>query len=228
MNSFQAWSSLFSHSSFCYFNKNDDLDINDRTKFSNLIKNYNGIDNFHEKRKHEFLLGRLCASKAHQAHFGKDLISIPMNINRAPIWPSEVIGSITHNEFLVGAAVSDREILLGLGIDFEVLGRTKIELSRYIRSPMDIKDHKGFTQQELLTIIFSAKESLYKALYPSVNSFFGFEVAALKEINIANGSFKINLISNISTHFGPNSRYEFNGRFQVHENNCLTVIEVLK
>ena len=228
MNLFQDWASLFSYSSFYFLNKNDDLNSDDLLTISNSIKNYKEIEKFHDNRKQEFLLGRLCAAKAYKSHFGKELFSLPMNTNRSPVWPSEVLGSITHNESLVGAAVADQEKLLGLGIDFEVFGRTKLELSRYIRSPKDIQHHSGFNQQELLTLIFSAKESLYKALHPSVNLFFGFEVAALQEINSENGSFKINLISNISPHFGPSNRYEFDGRFQIYENNCLTVLEILK
>jgi 4'-phosphopantetheinyl transferase EntD len=38
------------------------------------------------------------------------------------------VGTISHNEFWVGAAVAKDTELLGVGMDFEVMGRTKLEL----------------------------------------------------------------------------------------------------
>lgn len=98
--------------------------------------------------------------------------------------------SISHNQFWVGSAVSKSKSLLGVGIDFEVIGRAKLELSRYIRSSEDLKTHQFLNENELLTLIFSAKESLYKALYPTAKCFFGFETAAINEIDVSNGTFK--------------------------------------
>lgn len=221
MNSKNDWSALFSESSFFCLKKDDKLNTELCSKL-----NYPEIENFHPGRKNEFLLGRLCASRAHQLHFGTELLSLPINPNRSPAWPSGVIGSISHNQFWVGAAVSKTKSLLGVGIDFEVMGRTKLELGGYIRSAEDLKTHPSFNETELLTLIFSAKESLYKALSPTVQSFFGFEAAALREINIGPGSFKIDLVSEISPGFGPNHRFHFEGRFMIFENNCLTVLEI--
>lgn len=159
-------------------------------------------------------------------HFGTELLSIPISLNRSPDWPQEVIGSISHNQYWVGAAVSKSESLLGIGIDFEVMGRTKLELARYIRSSEDLKTHHSLNDNELLTLIFSAKESLYKALYPTAKCFFGFETAAVREIDISNGTFKIDLISKISSSLGPSGRFHFEGRFKVIGKSCLTVLEI--
>jgi enterobactin synthetase component D len=127
---------------------------------------------------------------------------------------------------LVGAAVSKNSSLLGVGIDFEVIGRAKLELARYIRSAEDLKTHQTLSDKDLLTLIFSAKESLYKALYPSAKRFFGFETAALREIDAFTGAFKIDLITQITSSLGPSGRFQFEGRFKIIGNNCLTVLEV--
>jgi enterobactin synthetase component D len=224
MNSISIWSSLFKHSSFFGYQKSDVLDSSLKKLLSEL--DYQNIDHFHPKRKDEFLLGRLCASKAHELHFGSVLLSLPVAENRSPLWPKEVIGSITHNQFWVGAAVAKSNSLLGVGIDFEVMGRTKLEISRYVRTPKDLISHASLSDIELLTIIFSAKESLYKALHPSVKCFFGFETAAVTEIDLISGTFKIDLISDISKAYGPSGRAHFEGQVKIIDKSCLTVLEI--
>ena len=221
MNSF---SSLFLHSSFFCLAKDKEqpapiVDLQKRLQYCN-------IENFHPNRQTEFLLGRVCASKAYELHFGSELLTLPTSVDRSPVWPKEVIGSISHSQNWVGAAVSSNQTLLGIGIDFEVIGRAKLALSRYIRSSKDLNTHHLLSSNELLTLIFSAKESLYKALYPQVKSFFGFEAAAVTDIDMAKGIFQIELIKDISPFYGPGRRFHFEGRFIIVEGNCLTVLEI--
>jgi 4'-phosphopantetheinyl transferase EntD len=150
-----------------------------------------------------------------------------MSVDRAPVWPPGVIGSISHNQLLAGAAVAKSTSLIGIGIDLEVMGRVKGELARFIRTPEDLKTHNSYNESELLTIIFSAKESLYKALYPIVKCFFGFEAAAVREVDHLNCTFKIDLLKNLSDSLGPSGRFQFEGHFKIIEKNCLTVLEII-
>ena len=219
------WSHLFSKSSFFTIEKEGDLEPNLQEEFSKIIYD-KAVDGFHPKRKNEFLLGRLCASKAYFNCTGKNLSQLISNQDRSPAWPSGVVGTISHNEFWVGAAVAKDSDLLGVGMDFEVMGRTKLELAKQIRSAGDIKTHSDFNDEELLTLIFSAKESLYKALYPTVKKFFGFEDAAVTEIDLVNEKFVISLVSELNLNFGPNSRSRFEGRFTTNNKTCLTVLEI--
>ena len=184
------------------------------------------VENYHINRKEEFFMGRICASEAHRMLLGTELYSIPRSPNRAPIWPNSVVGSISHNKYWVGAAIAKKEDLLGLGIDIEVMGKTKISLSSQIRSEKDLLTHTHFSDEELLTLIFSAKESLFKALNPVVNIFFGFETAAIKEIDYRNGLFTIELLKDLSLDFGPQKISIFNGKFAYHKESILTVIEI--
>lgn len=226
MNLQNNWSSLFLNSSFFCLKKDDELNPYLKDLYARL--HYQNIENYHPRRKNEFLLGRVCASKAYEMRFGSELIFLPIGENRSPLWPNEVVGSISHNQFWVGAAVSNTPSLLGVGIDFEVMGRTKSELSRHIRTKEDLREHTFFSETELLTIIFSAKESLYKALYPTVKNFFGFDAAAVRKIDEELGTFAIDLVSKISPDFGPSERFQFEGRFEVIEKTCLTVLEISK
>lgn len=225
MNQSEIWSKLFTKSSFFALSKEEDLSA-DLKDYQSKILYTAAVDTFHPKRKSEFLLGRLCASKAHELCTGRELLSLPVNKDRSPEWPSDVVGSISHNQFLVGAAVAHSADLLGVGIDFEVMGRTKLELAKQIRSPGDLKKHPKLSDEELLTIIFSCKETLYKALYPTVKVFFGFEDAALRELDLEHGTFKIDLLTELSLKFGPNSHQSFTGHLALQNETCLTALEI--
>jgi 4'-phosphopantetheinyl transferase EntD len=217
---------LFNDSQFFFIEKKASLSDKDVELLTRFV--YENSETFHPERKKEFLLGRLCASRAYEQLIGSELISLPVNPDRSPHWPPQILGSISHNQFLVGAVVSNSKNLIGVGIDFEVVGRVRPELIRYITNSQDLTGHHSLTQEELLTIIFSAKESLYKALFPLVKKFFGFEAAALREIDCEKGEFTIDLINQISEEFGPEKRYQFKGRFLISTLNCLTVLEILK
>ncbi len=226
MNEQDSFLKLFSKSSFFSLKKEEDLSP-ELQILQSKIELSDNVSTFHPNRKTEYLLGRMCASKAHEMCTGKELLKLETAKDRAPMWPSDVVGSIAHDKKFVGAAVAKKGELIGVGIDFEEMGRTRIELSSHIRSSEDIKSHSAFSDEELLTLIFSTKESLYKALYPSVQKFFGFEDAALRSIDKDNGLFQIELLSQLTLNFGPNSRKTFEGRFTVQNKTCLTVLEVL-
>jgi 4'-phosphopantetheinyl transferase EntD len=225
MNSQNEWSKIFLKSSFYSINKEEDLSPELKSIQAKLTYD-KAVDGFHPNRKNEFLLGRVCASKAFEACTGKELLDLPPNKDRSPGWPGEVVGTISHNQFWVGAAVALKKDLIGIGMDFEVMGRTRIALSSHIRSEGDILSHPKFNEAELLTLIFSCKESLYKALHPIVKVFFGFEDAAVKKIDVENGIFEIVLLTALSPNFGPQGRHFFKGRFTIYNNSCLTVLEI--
>lgn len=222
----EQWSKLFSKSSFFAINKEEDLEKSLIEIKSRLVYAAS-VDNFHPNRKSEFLLGRICAYKAYEQLTGKELLSLHAHKDRSPNWPIDIVGTISHNQYWVGAATAYSSDLIGLGMDFEVLGRAKLELEKQIRSKYDIKTHPSLTDEELLTVIFSCKESLYKALYPNVKKFFGFQDAAVLDINLDTGTFRIELVTELNLNFGPKSQKSFNGRISIINKNCLTVLEVL-
>ncbi|WP_046006142.1 4'-phosphopantetheinyl transferase family protein [Pseudoalteromonas rubra] len=136
------------------------------------------------KRKAEYLAGRHCASQALQ------MLGLPHTViasadNRAPIWPKGIQGTISHTQEVAMAMVSDDPKVRGLGIDLErkMSDKQERELQTQIlaKAEQAAFEQLSKTQSCPLTLIFSAKESIYKALYPVVQRFFGFEAACLIE-----------------------------------------------
>lgn len=221
------YSKLFEKSFFFALKKDEILNKELELLKSKIIHN-DIINSYHPKRKNEYILGRLCAAKAYEACMnGAELLSLSFNEDRSPAWPSGVIGSITHDQIFVGAAVAKESELLGIGIDFEMSGRVKLKLASQIRGPKDILVDQKLSEEELLTLIFSCKESLFKALYPIVKKYFGFKDAAVSKIDHEKRSFTIDLLTPLNESFGPSDRQTFNGRFMINKQTCLTVLEII-
>ena len=134
-----------------------------------------------DKRRREFLGGRSMARQVlRDAGFPTNPILI--GPQREPLWPSGIVGSLTHSEGHCAAAVALEEHIPALGIDLERrsgLDRklwarilTRKERETLARLPDD--------QQEAAALAhFSAKEALYKCLFPRARVWFDFQDAEL-------------------------------------------------
>lgn len=134
------------------------------------------------KRRSEFLAGRVCASRA-LARLGTAPATIPIGRDREPVWPDGVVASISHaGDRALCLAVSAADTL-GLGVDIErpLDAQRAAEIRGVV---VDADEHAliqaGFDDPAAgLAAVFSAKESLYKALFPQVRRLFGFEAMRL-------------------------------------------------
>lgn len=70
------------------------------------------------ERLAEFRTARSCAREALRA-LGEPVTSIPVGVDRAPVWPAGIVGSITHCVGYRAAVVAKREHVLAVGVDAE-------------------------------------------------------------------------------------------------------------
>lgn len=143
-------------------------------------------------RRGEFAAGRMAArlALAELGVRGHDLVVAP---DRRPVWPSDIVGSITHTEGFCAAAVAKRQNHLGVGIDAERLDRPivgQVRDSICHRSELDAATDEPHAAH----VIFSAKESFFKAYYPQTLHWIGFHDANVV-LSPADNSFQITLIS---------------------------------
>lgn len=141
------------------------------------------------RRQAQFLAGRLAAKNAigttsqtnHQVLIGE---------HREPIWPIGLTGSISHSQQTSIAAIK-RTLTSqsGLGIDIQSLidAQTQTQISPTIISNDEsvlIKNSVTRLSESLLfTLVFSAKESFFKALFNTVHEYFDFDVVTLINID---------------------------------------------
>lgn len=137
------------------------------------------------KRRAEFLAGRICAQRA-LARLGIAATDIAIGPDREPLWPAGAIASISHaGDRAVCIATTDPR-MIGLGIDIE--SRIDARLAGEIRGVVVDADEQALIEAGFddavagLAATFSAKEALYKALYPQVRAFFGFEAMRLAQV----------------------------------------------
>ncbi len=180
-----------------------------------------------EKRRREFTTGRACARKA-LARLGLEPQPILSGSRGAPRWPEGVVGSITHCEGFRACAVARGAEWLTLGIDAEPAQPLPTGLLPDISLPGErallgelAREEPGVSWDRLL---FSAKESVYKAWFPLAERWLGFEDAELA-IDLPRSSFSARLLV-------PGPLVEgkelsgFEGRWLVDRGLILTAIAV--
>ena len=137
-----------------------------------------------EKRQQEFSAGRHCARLCLETlQISQE---VPVAEDRSPIWPSGVVGSISHSDLSVWAVVARATQLRSVGIDTESIDRAgKIDVQSTIASDEEWKlvDRLGFDAATSLSLVFSAKESFYKCWYPLTNCYFDFLDAIVVDAN---------------------------------------------
>ena len=107
------------------------------------------------------------------------LNSAPAPITRdehgRPVWPSGLIGSISHSERLA-VAVASNGALRGIGIDVEDLNRFDGRNPRlYKKLFTDAERSRDWADPREGAVLFSAKEAAYKAVNPLVGRHIGFQ-----------------------------------------------------
>jgi len=172
------------------------------------------------KRIHEFSTGRYLARCA-MTDLGAAPCAVPRAEDRSPVWPADLVGSITHAGDVAVAGVAEARSLLGLGIDLEDAGRVVENLFPKLFTAAELA---GFAAADarLPGLLFSAKEATYKAVHPSVGKFIGFKEVEVT-VNWPERTFRLRYVG---TH-APNAVMEAGtGHFCFFERYVLTVFMI--
>lgn len=144
----------------------------------------------HPNREREFRAGRVCAQQALGA-LGYDDVAVLPGVDREPLWPGGVVGSITHSRQLAAAAVARGAEFSALGIDLEELGAGDDTVAAVIMSANERQGRPQAMPADIWRMLhFSAKESVFKASFPRARVFFEFQDIELK-IDLENGTYRV-------------------------------------
>lgn len=131
------------------------------------------------RRRVSFIAGRMAARSALMA---ANLPIAPIRIGPSgqPKWPAEVVGSISHSRGAAIALVAPAPMTQGVGVDIETL-RPVPEITGLVASPEEVEwIRQSDSPDTTLLRLFAAKECIFKAFFPRVNRWFGFETASLR------------------------------------------------
>jgi 4'-phosphopantetheinyl transferase EntD len=128
-------------------------------------------------RRQQYTAGRQLARRAWQA-LGLAPQPLLNDAQRVPRWPAGLVGTITHTQGWCGAAVALAGTVSWLGADVEAATPLELGLWERVCRPEEhafLHAQPAALQGLLAKAIFSAKESIYKALYPGVRVFLDFQ-----------------------------------------------------
>jgi 4'-phosphopantetheinyl transferase EntD len=133
-------------------------------------------------RRQQFTAGRLLARQA-WARLGQASVPLLNDAQRVPMWPRGLVGTITHTVGWCAVAVARQNEVEGLGADVEPATPLQRELWERVCRPEERRFLEALEPEQsglLAKGVFSAKESIYKALYPHVRVFLDFQGMSLE------------------------------------------------
>ena len=148
------------------------------------------------KRRLEFAFGRSVARRA-LARLGVFCGSLGADAVGVPLWPEGTSGSLTHGAGLAAALVTASAGPALVGIDVEEASRLTGDVARLIASESEARRASAAAPSGVdwsAALLFSAKESFYKAYFPVVRRFLEFADVVI-EVDWAAARFEGRLVN---------------------------------
>lgn len=148
-----------------------------------------------DRRRSEFATGRACAHHLLE-RLGRPHEPLLRGARGAPVWPPGTVGSITHTDRFVAAAVSSDPGIASIGIDVESNEPLPEGVARIVCTDNELRALVALATAEPTIawdrLVFSAKESVYKAGFPVTSEWLGFQDVELV-VDPGTGSFRATL-----------------------------------
>lgn len=178
------------------------------------------------KRRAEFAAGRRCACEALRA-LAPQLATVEVAIGgqREPLFPPGAVGTISHSREIAAAAVAAASRAVGIGLDIEHWGEEAASVTDHVLVPGELQRllaQTGWAASRVATLAFSAKETLYKCLFPTVQVYFDFQDAEITAIDTTERRFEARLRVDLAG--GLRAGETFHGRFQLAEAYVVTAL----
>jgi 4'-phosphopantetheinyl transferase EntD len=178
-----------------------------------------------EKRRREFTTGRACAHDALE-RLGLPPSPILSGERGEPRWPAGVVGSITHCDGYRACAVARMREIATVGIDAEVNAGLPEGVEAEIARPEELSWLRELKHEAPAVhwdrLLFSAKESVYKAWFPLTELWLDFEEASVT-VDLSAGTFSARLLVS-GPLLGERRVTAFSGRWLVRDGLILTAI----
>ncbi len=134
------------------------------------------------KRRTDFRLGRAAARQVLESIGFPVVTPVLKGQHREPVWPQGVVGSIAHGSGYGIAAAAWQQDVPAIGIDIQKIeDRYTDDLIARFADPTEFEwvRSDAAKRTERAVKLFSAKESVFKAIYPIGRVWFAFDVAHL-------------------------------------------------
>jgi len=172
------------------------------------------------KRQIEFLSGRITAAYALKQLSANNLVVDRQN--DLPKWPLDFCGSISHKSNLAYVAAAHKQNWQSLGLDIEYLFKEQQAQSLVAKVFTDFERANLPVNAFNVTLVFSLKEALFKALHPlTLTKFYWCDA---KVMRLTKNSAKLKLLKNLSNEF--KAGFIFEAKFSVKDNLLVTMLAI--
>lgn len=178
-----------------------------------------------DRRRAEFATVRSCA-RAALAKLGLPPEPILPGERGAPQWPAGVVGSMTHCNGYRAAALARREQAISIGVDAEPHAPLPDGVLRLVARPEEL-DQLGQLadcpgQLHWDRLLFTMKESVYKAWFPLAGRWLDFQQASVRIDPVA-GTFVADLLVP-GPQLPDGELHGFTGTFLIEDGLALSAI----
>lgn len=174
-------------------------------------------------RRREVAWGRACGRRALRLLDSPD-VPILRGDQRQPLWPAGYVGSISHCRDYVVAAVGRLRSCLSVGVDVEPLDS---RIGPGIVALIAADDEREWLAGEppsTALIVFSAKESFYKAWFPLTGVWLDFRDVVVS-FTRDTGSFAVS-VPDVAQAYSPEQWRHAGGRYAVEAGRVHTAYVV--
>jgi 4'-phosphopantetheinyl transferase EntD len=186
------------------------------------------------RRVADFLAGRHCVALALGAAGFDRTAAIGTDAAGSAVWPAGLAGSITHTARFATALLVPRSGFRSVGIDSEeVISDDVAEaIHTTVLAPNEMDsalNGKGsaLDASAVITVAFSAKESVYKCLRPLADDFFEFHDVRLLHVDFAEGALDFELVRNLGARLPRGMKLRSRFSIDAGRVNTVTVLNRL-
>ena len=176
-------------------------------------------------RRREFRAGRIYARQALQG-LGASNSVIPVGHNRAPVWPTGVVGSISHTRSQCAVAIGWSADFLGIGIDIEEDAPLSCDLAELVSHAPELEHRKVIESRlgyDLPKLLFVIKEAFYKMYFPLNGRFLTFHDVRV-ELDVEKRAAKVTIAPSSRLAAADNGCFE--GRFGNSDGILFSVFDI--
>lgn len=162
-------------------------------------------------RLEEFFSGRVVAEAILRHHFASKAM-ISSKSQHLPQWPHTYLGSISHNQQQLLVMVSAEYSYVGVDLKEHISQQTAEQIADLILTRkeqqywlQEVKQYISYTQY--VSLLFSMKESLYKAVYPIAMNYIDFLEVEMIEVNMNQRRAHFQFCTNIQKKYALSSDY---------------------
>tara|TARA_R110002096_G_scaffold189337_1_gene369907 strand:- start:38050 stop:38745 length:696 start_codon:yes stop_codon:yes gene_type:complete len=140
------------------------------------------IENAVASRKREFSTGRYLARKAAKA-LGLPVQELERGAHGEVLWPAPLVGSISHTREWCVVALANAGTVAGIGVDIETDRFRSVDVKSLILHKSELPAFNRVREADQiceLLRIFSAKEAIYKAIFPSLERYVDFREVCIR------------------------------------------------